>query len=123
MRLEYDLDVSALYIVLSDSPVAVTREHGDNANVDLDAEGRVVGIEVISAAHSWPLQAILSEYAIEETDAAQLLRYFTTEVPVTGSRLVAGALRIVPMTRRLVADALPVMVAEPTAPASVSVPA
>jgi uncharacterized protein YuzE len=101
MRLEYDLDVGALYIALTDSPVVGTREYGDNANVDLDASGAVVGIEVISAAHGWPLGEILADYPISETDAAQLLAYFT------------AAVRAAP---------LPVVEAEPTAP-SVLVPA
>lgn len=109
MRLEYDLDVGALYIALIDSPVARTVEYGDNANVDLDATGSLVGIEVISAAHRWPLISILSQFTIDKTDAAQLVKYFMSQVPVSGPQLVA--------------DVLPVMMAEPTAPASVPVPA
>jgi uncharacterized protein YuzE len=108
MRLEYDLDVGALYIALTESPVARTREHGDNANVDLDAGGNVVGIEVISAAHRWPLREILSAYAIAETDAAQLRSYFLAQV--------AGghAQPDVPPAIEAQPDALPAIEAEPT---------
>jgi len=115
MRLEFDLDVGALYIVLTDSPVARTVEAGDNANVDLDARGSLVGIEVISAAHSWPLQSILSRFTIGKTDAAQLRAYFTTEVSVTGRQVAADDLPL--------AGTVPVMKAEPTAPARVFEPA
>lgn len=76
MQLEYDLNVGALYIRLSDAEVAQTREAGDNAAVDLDAAGAVVGIEVISAAHLWPLGDILATYAIPASEAAQLTSYF-----------------------------------------------
>lgn len=86
MRLEYDLNVGALYIALADSPVASTREAGENANVDLDASGDIVGIEVISAAHSWPLAQILDDYAIDEADAAQLLAYFILAAPAAVCR-------------------------------------
>ena len=54
MKLEFDLNIGALYIRLSDAEIARTREAGDNAACDLDAAGGVVGIEVISAGHPWP---------------------------------------------------------------------
>lgn len=76
MQLEYDLNVGALYIRLSDAEVARTREVGDNAAVDLDAAGGVVGIEVISAAYPWPLADILAAYTIPPEEAAQLRAYF-----------------------------------------------
>ncbi|SRR5258706_11638535 len=104
MRLEYDLNVGALYIALADSPVARTREAGHNANVDLDASGDVVGIEVISAAHKWPLAQILDDYAINEADAAQLLAYF---MPVSSAPV----------------ETLPVVEAQPTAPSDILLPA
>jgi uncharacterized protein YuzE len=78
MQLEYDLNVGALYIRLSDAEVAQTHEAGDNAAVDLDAAGAVVGIEVISAAHQWPLADILATYTIPANEAAQLKSYFVT---------------------------------------------
>ncbi len=76
MRLEYDLDVGALYIRLSDAQVARTCEAGDNAAVDLDAAGRVVGIEVISTAYPWPLADILTGYDIPAGEEAQIRAYF-----------------------------------------------
>ena len=76
MRLEFDLDVGALYIRLSDAEVARTREAGDNAAVDIDATGGVVGIEVLSTAHPWPLADILDDYAIPASEVAQITAYF-----------------------------------------------
>lgn len=76
MRLEFDLNVGALYIRLSDAEIARTQEAGDNAAVDLDAAGGVVGIEVISAARPWPLTDILALYSIPGEEAAQLMLYF-----------------------------------------------
>jgi uncharacterized protein YuzE len=76
MRLEYDLNVGALYIRLSDVTVARTREVGDNAHVDLDAAGRVVGLEVLSVARQWPLAEILAAYDIPAGEVAQLRAYF-----------------------------------------------
>jgi uncharacterized protein YuzE len=79
MQLEFDLNVGALYIRLSDEAVAQTREAGGNAALDLDANGRIVGIEVISAAHQWPLEEILRTYAIPLSEAAQLRLYFKAQ--------------------------------------------
>jgi uncharacterized protein YuzE len=76
MRLKYDLNAGALYIKLSDQAVVRTRDIDDNTSVDLDSAGGVVGIEVISIAHPWALDAILSSYSIPPADKAQLCAYF-----------------------------------------------
>jgi uncharacterized protein YuzE len=76
MRLSYDLNVRALYISLSDQAVARTQEIDDNTNVDLDARGAVVGIEVISIDHPWPLADILARYDIPAGERAQFGAYF-----------------------------------------------
>jgi uncharacterized protein YuzE len=76
MQLQYDLTVGALYIRLSDAKVARTVEAGDNAAVDLDAAGGVVGIEVISAAYPRPLAYILDRFPIPVSEVAQIRNYF-----------------------------------------------
>jgi len=76
MQLSYDLNVRALYISLGDRAVARTREADDNTQVDLDANGQVVGIEVISIDHPWPLSDILAKYDIPAGEEAQLRAYF-----------------------------------------------
>lgn len=76
MQLEFDLNVGALYIRLSDAEIARTREAGSNAAVDLDSAGDVVGIEVLAAAYPWPLADILATYDIPAEEAVQLRSYF-----------------------------------------------
>lgn len=76
MRLKYDLNVGALYIRLTDRPVARTREIDDNTLVDLDQDGIVVGIEVVSIEHPWALDDILRDYKIPAGEEAQLRAYF-----------------------------------------------
>jgi uncharacterized protein YuzE len=76
MQLKYDLTVGALYIKLSDASIVRTVEAGDNAAVDLDSAGGVVGIEVISAAFPWPLADILAAYPIPAGEIAQIRNYF-----------------------------------------------
>jgi uncharacterized protein YuzE len=76
MKLEYDLNAGALYIRLSDAEIARTAEAGDNAAVDLDASGGVVGIEVISVGYPWPLTDILATYSVPPAEAAEIRSYF-----------------------------------------------
>jgi len=91
MHLKYDLNVGALYIRLSDQAVARTRDIDDNTSVDLDDAGNVVGIEVVSIAHPWPLNDILRDYSIPAAEVAQLRAYFCPATP--------GVLQEVPARR------------------------
>ena len=47
MRIEFDRRADAIYIKLREAEVASTRELQDNLLVDVDAEGRTVGIELL----------------------------------------------------------------------------
>lgn len=76
MRLEYDLSVGALYVRLSDQAVTCTDEVDDNTNVDLDAAGQVVGIEVVAIDHPWPIAEILHDYPISQAERSQIEVYF-----------------------------------------------
>lgn len=51
MRVDYDSEADALYIRLTDEPLARSAEFGQNVIVDLDAEGRPRGVEVIAPGH------------------------------------------------------------------------
>jgi uncharacterized protein YuzE len=62
MRLDYDLDAGALYVRLSAAEVAATVAVDDETLVDLDGDGSVVGIEVITPERVWSLQEILSHF-------------------------------------------------------------
>jgi uncharacterized protein YuzE len=76
MQLKYDLNVGALYIRLTDRPVARTREIDDNTVIDLDENGDVIGIEVISIEHPWAFDDVLRHYRIPPGEEAQLRAYF-----------------------------------------------
>lgn len=47
MNVEYDRQADAIYIRLKEAAVATTRELDDNLIVDLDAAGKMVGIELL----------------------------------------------------------------------------
>ncbi len=47
MKIEYDQEANALYITLREAPVAKTNEVTDSFIVDLDEEGRPIGIEIL----------------------------------------------------------------------------
>jgi len=47
VSLEFDSSVNALYIRIRRGKVALTEPLADNIAVDLDEEGRVLGIEVL----------------------------------------------------------------------------
>ena len=80
MRLKYDMNVGALYVRLTDAPVARTHEVDDNTMIDLAVDGSVIGIEVISITHPWPIDVILAEYPIPELEKTQLRAYFKSPV-------------------------------------------
>ncbi|MFZ1413282.1 MAG: DUF2283 domain-containing protein [Defluviicoccus sp.] len=50
MKLHYDPETDSLYIELRPGPGSETKEIADGVNVDLDREGRVVGIDIDHAS-------------------------------------------------------------------------
>ncbi len=50
MKLHYDDKVGALYVALADGEIAESREIRPGVVLDLDAQGRIVGIEVLGLA-------------------------------------------------------------------------
>ena len=50
MQIEYSADVDALYVYLSKVDVACTVEPRDGIAVDYDANGEVVGVEILDAS-------------------------------------------------------------------------
>ncbi|SRR6266498_1151616 len=102
MRLKYDLDVGALYVRLTDRPVARTREVDDNTLIDLDTDGGVIGIEVVSITHPWALDEILRDYRIPAEEEAQLRAYFKS--PALGGAPGMPALNTTPEAPTLSMD-------------------
>ena len=64
MRIEYDREADALYIHLREVPVADTTDVEEGVMVDLDAEGHIVGVEILDASKRLSPEE-LSKVAIE----------------------------------------------------------
>jgi uncharacterized protein YuzE len=58
MKLHYYAETDSLYIELADGPGAETREIADGVNIDFDADGRVVGIDIEAAASTLNLSTL-----------------------------------------------------------------
>lgn len=50
MRITYDKDADALYISLRDAAPADSIDLREGVTVDLDAEGQVIGLEILDAS-------------------------------------------------------------------------
>jgi uncharacterized protein YuzE len=94
---EYDTDADALYIRLSESKVARTREFDTLTMVDEDSDGGAIGIEVIHPARPWPLETILESYSLTAEHRLYLTQLFPQQgrinVPMKGHTVGAAATR------------------------------
>ena len=80
----YDAQANALYLRLRDGAVARTKAFSQSTNVDEDAGGRLLGIEVLSPGSLWPLHSIIILYedSISEGDAVALMAGYPFPPPV-----------------------------------------
>ncbi|KZS71893.1 hypothetical protein A4G26_24525 [Mycobacterium kansasii] len=62
ITLSVDTSVGAAYIQLTDKPVAETVEETPDIQVDFDAAGVVVGIEVLNLAADLPVESLSEKY-------------------------------------------------------------
>jgi len=60
MRIEYDKEADALYIVLRNIPASDSRDLEEGVTVDLDDEGHIVGLEILDASERLGLEALLN---------------------------------------------------------------
>ncbi len=60
MKIEYDKEVDALYIRIQEKYVARTQEVSEGINLDFDAEGRLIGLEVLGASERYSLSDIFN---------------------------------------------------------------
>ena len=60
MKIEYDKEVDALYIRIQEKKVARTKEIEEGINLDLDAEGKVIGLEIIGATERYSKEDIFN---------------------------------------------------------------
>ena len=59
MKLNYYPDTDSLYIDLSDRPSVETREISDGVNLDYDASGALVGIDIDNASAKLELHELV----------------------------------------------------------------
>ena len=53
MKIEYDKEVDALYIRLQEKKISKTKEIEDGLNIDLDENGKLIGIEILDATERY----------------------------------------------------------------------
>jgi uncharacterized protein YuzE len=71
MKLHYYPETDSLYIELRDVPGAETREAAEGVNVDLDASGNIVGIDIDHASTKLDLATLeTSSLPIRDLKAA-----------------------------------------------------
>jgi uncharacterized protein YuzE len=61
MTIQYDKIADAVYMKLSDGPVAKTLEINDRLNVDMDSKGNTIGIEILDASSQEDLVSMIQE--------------------------------------------------------------
>ena len=60
MKIEYDKEADAVYICLQQKEAAKTIELSEIVKVDLDKEGKLIGIEVLNATQRYSLSDIFN---------------------------------------------------------------
>lgn len=72
MKIEYDKEVDALYIRIQEKKVVRTKEIEEGINLDFDAEGKVIGLEIIGATERYSREDLfkLSTENLMMTEAA-----------------------------------------------------
>lgn len=67
MKITYDKEADAVYIYfkeISDEEVTTTISLNDSINIDLDKEGKALGIEILNATKNLPQSALKSAVLI-----------------------------------------------------------
>ena len=60
MKIEYDKKADAVYIYLQEKEAAKTIELSETVKVDLDKEGKLIGVEVLNATQRYSLSDIFN---------------------------------------------------------------
>lgn len=60
VKIEYSKEVDALYIHLRDVPVAESRDIEEGVTLDFDANGHIVGLEVLDASERMGLRNLVN---------------------------------------------------------------
>lgn len=70
MRMRVDHGADAVYLNLTDRPIKDSAEVAEGIVVDYDAEGRIVGVEILDAS--------------KRTDDPDVLKQFNFDLPTVG---------------------------------------
>lgn len=70
MRMRVNHGADAVYLNLTDRPIRDSEEVADGIIVDYDAEGHIIGIEILDAS--------------KRTDDPEVLKQFSFELPTVG---------------------------------------
>jgi uncharacterized protein YuzE len=70
MRVRVDAGADAVYLNLTDRPVQESEEIVEGIVVDYDAEGRIVGIEILDASKRTNDPSVLKQFSFEMPDAS-----------------------------------------------------
>ena len=65
MRVRVDHGADAIYLNLTDRAIEESEEVADGIIVDYDAEGRIVGVEILDASKRTDDPAALKQFSIE----------------------------------------------------------
>ncbi|HWV83408.1 MAG TPA: DUF2283 domain-containing protein [Hyphomicrobiaceae bacterium] len=65
MRVRVDHGADAVYLNLTDRPVKESEKVADGIVVEYDAEGRIVGIEILDASKRTDDPSVLKEFSFE----------------------------------------------------------
>ncbi|HEY9371028.1 DUF2283 domain-containing protein [Streptomyces sp.] len=76
MRFDHDLDADALYVTITSEPVTATHSIEDLTTVDVDAQGQLVGIEVIAPDRAWAIDRVMARYPLSDEDTRLLLSMY-----------------------------------------------
>jgi uncharacterized protein YuzE len=65
MRVRVDHGADAVYVNLTDRPIKDSAEVAEGIVVDYDAEGRIVGVEILDASKRTDDPAVLKQFSFE----------------------------------------------------------
>lgn len=60
MKIEYDREVDALYIRIQEKYAARTEELEEEMNLDIDEDGKIIGLEIIGAVERYDRKDIFN---------------------------------------------------------------
>ncbi len=70
MRVRVDHKADAVYLNLTDAEIAESEEVADGIVVDYDAEGRIVGLEILDASRRTGDPAVLKQFSFDLAPAS-----------------------------------------------------